>query len=283
MADSWNKQLLGEDETARQALADPHHPSNYRVNPAFDRYPAEAALVGFLLAAFGEIEYAICRAAGLAIGPFEPTLRALYRLRMTSSRLDAAWTLMQPFYTEKDLDIDCDIARAMALECLAIRNQYAHCNWGDDPSFPNSGLFFTDLEEAAQRSQGFTPAWRHVDVPLLEKQKEYFAYAMEWATFIRYALADARQPAPVQSWPRPRECAQPLRHNPPESHVPPWLSADETVLHLARARAAKGGAPTPTPAQQAQDAARVAKQAKKAADRERSVKGNSPRDDEPPL
>jgi hypothetical protein len=61
----------------------------YRINPAFDRFPAEAAIIGRILASFGEIELSICRNAGDALNLQGLVLKALYRLRATSQHIDA--------------------------------------------------------------------------------------------------------------------------------------------------------------------------------------------------
>jgi hypothetical protein len=66
------------------------------INPAFYRYPAEAAIIGRLLAAFGELEFSVCNNAARATGLGEIVWITLYRIRSTRSRLDAADALMRP-------------------------------------------------------------------------------------------------------------------------------------------------------------------------------------------
>jgi hypothetical protein len=56
------------------------------------------------------------------------------------------------------------------LACLKIRNQYAPCNWAETD--PKAGLFFADLQDSATRQDWFTN-WKHVDVPLLARQKAF--------------------------------------------------------------------------------------------------------------
>jgi len=71
----------------------------YRINPAFERFPEEGNLVGFILSSFGELELTVCECAraALRLGDYS-ILKVLYQLRATSSRIDTADGLMRPFY-----------------------------------------------------------------------------------------------------------------------------------------------------------------------------------------
>jgi hypothetical protein len=239
-----------------------------RINPAFDRFPREAHFIGRILASFGEIEFSVCRNAGHAAGMPDQIPKALYRLRTTSSRLDAADAIMRPAFDANGLSDEYRIAIRGVSYCLRVRNKYAHCNWADDTS---AGLFFADLQEAADAEIGFAVWFQHVDAPLLEVQYGFFSHVMEWLSFLDIELGVRTKRLSNLSWPKPLEQAPPPLHNPPEMHVPPWLTEDQKALHVARALAAKGGAPTPTPAQRAQEAAREAKRARRQADRERDL------------
>lgn len=112
----------------------------YKINPAFTRFTIEAALVGLILSSFGELELTICHAADAASqASGHAVLKALYRLRSTSSQLDVADALMEPIYKEHDLTEAYSTAMENVRYCLNIRNQYAHCNWADHHE---AGLFF---------------------------------------------------------------------------------------------------------------------------------------------
>jgi hypothetical protein len=248
-------------------MSDQH--GSYRINPAFDRFPEEANLIGRILASFGEIEFSICRNAGHAANMPESVSKALYRLRTTSGRIDSADAFMRPAFAMFCLSDEYAIAHSAVLRCLKIRNQFAHCNWADSGEV-SGGLFFADLREAAEGTEaGFDPVFKHVDVPLLNRQYGFFSYTMEWLSFLDVELG-RRTGRLNLAWPKPLERELPPLHNPPENHLPPWLDENLKALHLARALAAKGGAPTPTPAQQALDRAREEKKAKRKDHRERS-------------
>lgn len=157
----------------------------------------------------------------------------------------------------------------MVWRCLKIRNLYSHCNWGDHVS---AGLFFADVQESVE-TDDFDHRCKHVDPSLLQNQLDYFALTMEWIHYVNHELAVRQGRLQSHVWPRPPEQEPPLLHNPEDRHVPPWLSEDRKGLHLARARAAQGGAPTPTPGQQALDRARADKQSRQAENQRKSHEG----------
>ena len=123
-----------------------------RINPALHRYPAEASLIGRIVVAFGELEYIVAICAGWAIKDRDRALRALYRLRATSARIDVADAFIRPTFDGTAFEPDYRAAIAAIRYCLKICNQYAHCNWSDAP---DHGLFFTDLQESADAEKGF--------------------------------------------------------------------------------------------------------------------------------
>jgi len=239
------------------------------INPAMHRHPAEAIIIGRIVVAFGEIEYMVCLTAAHAIDQLDPTLKALYRLRATSSRIEAADAFMAVFFGPSDLSADYQAMISAVRRCLRIRNQYAHCNWADHWNSP--GVFFADLQESAAAAEGFEHEWKHVDVALLTEQEAFFSYTLDWLYYLDTSMAVRKGKLRSHAFPKPTERAPPQPHNPPLQHVPPWLDEDRKALHIARAQAALGGVPTPTPKQQALDAARAEKRARKQADRERPV------------
>jgi hypothetical protein len=206
----------------------------YKINPTMDRWPNECALTGKIILAFGELEFMICNMAVDAIERREQTLRALYRITMTRARLEAADALMRAEFEKDHLNNAYAEAYGMVRHCLTIRNQYAHCNWGDHSS---AGLFFTSVQDGADAHEGFSYAWRHTDLSLLQWQHDYFAYTMEWLRYLEQGMKFRRGKQNFY-WPVPSEPRKPPLHNPPEAHIPPWLSEAEKALHVVRARAA---------------------------------------------
>jgi len=113
--------------------------------------------------------------------------------------------------------------------CRTIRNQYAHCHYADDTT---AGLFFTNLQDAAEKSESFDFQLRHVDVPLLDQQEVFFLYTQECIQSLgaEYGFRTGRTKVPHPfPWPAKRE--PPPLHNPPSQHVPPWLSEAQKRRH----------------------------------------------------
>lgn len=239
------------------------------------RRRTEAAIVGRILVAFSELEYMIVNAAGKAINNKEAIQRALYRMRTTSTRIDAVDAMMAPVCSAANLTTEYRLMMAAVKWCLRVRNQYAHCNWADDQSPVRAGLFFTDLQASAEAESGFDHNWKHVSPTLLRRQEAYFVYAQDWLYYVDEELALRVGKLRSHPWPKPSEQAPPPLHNPASRHVPPWLSEDQKARHSAYAVAAESSAPTPTPAHTAMEARRQMKRAKKEAARDRARSAHS--------
>jgi hypothetical protein len=210
----------------------------YRINPAFDRWPEEARLVGLILSSFGELEFTVCDSADVAIARERFSFfKALYRLRSTSSRLDVADAMMGPIYAKNGLAEVYENAIGMVRHSLVIRNQYSHCNWADHPA---DGLFFADVQSSA-RNKNFEHFYKHVDLTLLQLQYDFFALTLEW---LRYADNQLGQKTGGNLgglvWPIPLGSILPPLHNPPSAHVPPFLDRAHREAHLKRALELEG-------------------------------------------
>jgi hypothetical protein len=205
----------------------------YKINPAFDRFPEEAKLVGLILSSFGELELTVRQCANAALQAKDSSiLKTLHRLRATSSRIDVADGLMRLAYEEHGLEDEYDEAIKMLRHCLSIRNQFAHCNWADHEY---AGLFFADLQSSA-KNNNFDHSYRHVDPPLLNSQFDFFKVTLEWLRFIDHELAVKQGKLLSHVWPKPPSSTLPPLHNPASVHVPPWLTQELQEAHLKRAQ-----------------------------------------------
>lgn len=242
------------------------------INPAFHRYPAEAAIIGRLVVGFGELEYAIADLVGVITQDKMVSLKVIYTLRVTSARIDIAEIVLKRAYEQARAVEAFTETFAAVRHCLKIRNMYAHCNWGDDATGGrDGGLFYTNLQAAIDQPDGYPLPWRHVDVPLLELQENYFTYALE---LIRHLGGLARRPG-FPLWPSPLKLSPPSLHNPASQHVPAWLSEDHKAQHLAFALADEQGLPRPTPGQIRLEGDRKKAHEKKRAHARRSAAGDS--------
>jgi hypothetical protein len=250
-----------------------------RINPAFFRHPKDAAIIGRMVVAFGELEYLISVLSAWT-NERQPNdiLRVLYRINATSSRIAAADSLLRPFCLSLNLIEEYEIAYSALWWCLSTRNRYAHCNWADHPS-SEDGLFFVDLQSAAAEESGFEHDWRHVDVPLLQQQESFFEYTQDWLQYLDGELAVRSGKKKVHPYPRPSVREPPPAHNPPSQHIPQWISEALKARHLERAAQEESGAPRPTRKQVDQDNRRQEKHAKREADRQRDLAKHSKKGD----
>ncbi len=188
------------------------------IMPAFERYPEEAAIIGRLLAGYGEIEFELSTCLGEALNDINTAHRAFYRMRNESQRLDLADAIMQRKYEEANLGDQYADALGATRFCRRIRNQFAHCHWFDDPK---GGLFFTDLQKSAQATREIMLRFRHVDPPQLLSQEAYFCYASDCLVFLHNELKKLKGRLKIHSFSMPQKLQRPSLYNPSEAHPIP--------------------------------------------------------------
>jgi hypothetical protein len=193
------------------------------------RRPREAARIGRIIAAFGELEFILGLCLGEGIRDQDTALRTIFLLRNNVSRLAVAESLLHPICTKLGLQSKLADTMEAVRVCHSIRNQYAHCHYAE---IKRQGLFFTNLQDAAEKQESFEYFWRHVNVAVLDRQEKYFLYAIECLQFmqaeIRFKIGTSAVP---HGFPWPSKLSAPRKHNPPTAHVPRWLSEAQKRRH----------------------------------------------------
>jgi hypothetical protein len=207
--------------------------------PPFDEFCLEGFAIGKLVVSAGELELMMGVLAGAVTRDRDTMLRAVYSVRTTSARIDVTDEFCRPGIKRWNLEADYAIGLRAVKECLNIRNQYAHSHWGHDP---NAGLFFTNLEDAAGRADGFSYDWKHIDQPILKAQIDYFDYTKDFMLYLEREYRVRSEALRAPNFPKPPERLPPKRYNPPALHVPPWLNEDNRRQHIERALAAERSA-----------------------------------------
>jgi hypothetical protein len=238
------------------------------IMPAFTDQPKEGEAVGRMVLAFGEIEYLLSFMAAWNSHSTDEMLRVLYRIGATSSRLAAADAIVRAVCIERNLIEEYDVAYSAIIWCLRTRNRYAHCNWGGG----FSGLFFVDLQDVAKAETGFEHKWRHVDLPLLEKQERHFLYVLEWLEYLSEEILVRAGSKESHIFPKPPMRQPPPAHNSPSKHVPHWISAELKAQHLEHALAEESGVKSPTRKSAIHDNKRQTKKERKAENDRRAQK-----------
>jgi hypothetical protein len=187
--------------------------------PAFRRRKTSAAIVGRLLAGYGELELLLAFCVGTAnasrttpkpgqqIGEHRiyhehQAIKDMFRERGESNRFKTAKKHMNKVFAAAGLKGDYIETMGAMHQCLKIRNLFAHCHWAQSKK---RGLFFINLEDAADDAGPLKlNAFRHADPKVLARLEDYFWYTFECLDYLAKALAVKtnvmRGPAP----PRPQ-------------------------------------------------------------------------------
>jgi hypothetical protein len=204
--------------------------------PAFDRYPTEANLIGRLLAIYGDMEFDLMNCVA-SVHDLDLALKALFRPRGESARIDVADALARHAYVEAGFETEFSEAIGNFRFCLSVRNQYAHCQWYDSPDI---GLGFVDVQKMAESTKHLSLVNLLVcpiDVPLLTQQSDYFGYVQDCLRYLANAYAqhqkrrvtfELSKPARVQQPLRQKPAIRPIRPNPDKpNETPPPLNQAE--------------------------------------------------------
>ena len=182
---------------------------------SFVKFHEEAAIIGRLLGGYTTLELDLMNCVQIVRDDFDAIFKAMFRVRGETNRIDVADALGRHYYHDHGIGQEFEIAIGVIRSCLRIRNQYAHCVWYDDNS---SKLAFVDLEQIAKTNaklQDLTSLTIfHVDVPLLQSQEEYFAYAddlLRWTNFEGRLRAGTASSNPTQ---------KPKQLMPPKLNIP---------------------------------------------------------------
>jgi hypothetical protein len=111
------------------------------IMPAFGQFQQEAAVIGRLLAGYGELEYELMVCLWFTIGDLDTATRVVFRARGEEQRIITADTIMRPRYDAVGLINPYSEAVADMGWCRQIRNEYAHCHWITIGNGPNLGFF----------------------------------------------------------------------------------------------------------------------------------------------
>src|SRR5690349_14601379 len=101
----------------------------------FDGHAEEQAVIGQMLMAYGEFEFAAASLIGYAIADDDMAARLFFRVRGESARLDVADAILRPYFTKLNLAGQWGCAIGALRYCKDIRNQYSHCNWQRNGQF----------------------------------------------------------------------------------------------------------------------------------------------------
>jgi hypothetical protein len=148
----------------------------------FTGFPREREIVGQLLIAYGEIEYALLGCLRNVLDDdIHTATRILFRVQGESARIEVSDAIMRPAFTKVGLGHKWGNAIGAARICKNIRNQYAHCHW----HLQNGNLNFLNLDVVSRSPEGpIGVAFIKLDISLLEEQLTYYEYALDWLYYL---------------------------------------------------------------------------------------------------
>lgn len=153
----------------------------------FEKFPQEGQLIGQMLTGYADIEIAVLHCVQHVREDFDTVLKAMFRTRGETQRLDIADAFGRQEAMRIGLGTEFCMGMGAARHCLKIRNQYAHCVWWDDWT---GKLAFANLEEIALKNElvgGLRELTAfHVDVPLLQEQLRYYSHADRMLAWVNY-------------------------------------------------------------------------------------------------
>jgi len=172
--------------------------------PAFRRRKKSAAVVGRLLAGYGELELLLAFCVGAAdasrtkpkagqqlgehrIYHEHQAIKDMFRERGETKRFNVAKNRMNKVFAAAGMTNDySEIMGAMG-QCLKIRNLFAHCHWAQSKK---RGLFFINLEDAAVVSGDLKlDTFRHANQKTLARLEDFFWYTFVCLDYLAKALA----------------------------------------------------------------------------------------------
>ena len=177
----------------------------------FENFPKEKALIGEMVIAYGEIEFAIATILGSIHGQdANIATRILFRVKGESPRLEVADAIIRPVMENSGLVGKWDCAYGAAKYCKNIRNQYTHCHWWAEKEL----LMFLNFDRMAEKRVGvLTTNFEPIDLPLIERQHQYFDYCTRLLYFLHTEYRRRVGISPIPDVSEPKSIPEPPRSN----------------------------------------------------------------------
>jgi len=215
--------------------------------PAFHRRKKDAAVVGRLITGYGELEFLLAICVGTALAAkrnisagynrFQHRIRyehvgikLIFRIRGERKRIDIASKLIRQAFTAANMQSEYDETMNAMRACLRIRNQFAHCHWGQSRK---RGLFFINLEEVARKPQKLKlDNFRHASATTLHGLERYFWHTIELLDYLAHEFGFRAGLSLHHGLSKPKKMREPN----PDTSLFPHRSPQTTRVHVRRPR-----------------------------------------------
>jgi hypothetical protein len=180
----------------------------------FIRRPNEAAIIGRLLAGYGELEFIAYECVKSVLGSSAEAARLVYGARGEKKRLDLADGKLREACTSYGLENFYSETIEAAHYCRELRNQYAHSTWIGG----NEGLFYASIEAAVEKNTDeVILIFNYIDVPLLAQQELFFAHTQTRLWWLKCEILVRAGRKECNDINEPKPMPQPPMHNPPRA------------------------------------------------------------------
>lgn len=186
----------------------------------FEHYPEEGRIIGRLLAAYGELEFALMSCVSVVMGRDTNTAcRILFRVKGESARIEVSDAILRPAFSQLKLEGQWGAAIGALHHCRRIRNQFAHCHWWAD----ENGLFFMNFDDDVKStSSTLQTELSNIDTCLLQRQEAYFEYTLNWMFYLTAEVQKRQRIQTSQPFLAPQSNKPPPLHNPQDTHPPSY-------------------------------------------------------------
>jgi hypothetical protein len=155
--------------------------------PIHNTFPREMAVIGRLLVDYSELEVDLMNCVQVARSfDLNATLKAMFRVRGETNRIDVADGLGRTAYVAVNLATEFDEMITAIRQCLRFRNKYAHAYWHDPDMGKN--LCYVSLEELAKESAEVRDltalTFFFIDEALLLRQEQFFEYTRALVSYV---------------------------------------------------------------------------------------------------
>jgi hypothetical protein len=155
--------------------------------PASQKFQQEREIIGRLLIGYGEMELDLCNCISTGLNDLDMTLKAMFRARGETLRIDIAEAMGQKVYVSLGLGVAFHDAIEAMRFCVKLRNRYSHSHFYDD----NSGkLAMVSLEEIAKKKVVIKDlrdlTTKYLTEKILQSQEAYFTYTRGCIEFVNY-------------------------------------------------------------------------------------------------
>jgi hypothetical protein len=167
---------------------------------AFDRFKREGEIIGRMVIEYGELEWDLCLLVGHVIQDFDVALKAMYRSRGATQRIEIADALARNRLAIGRIRTIYEETIAHMRFCLKIRNQYAHTNWVDAIG---DGLCFVNIEEVAKANdvvQLESLQRYQLNLEIIEDQQRFFVQVMQNMRYLNMEIQYLNGTSQVQGF-----------------------------------------------------------------------------------